>query len=58
MTKTAPLRSSSVYVIELHRDVLRKKRFLTQSPHVDPLDPELRCFYVRMTGLAPEVRFQ
>jgi predicted GIY-YIG superfamily endonuclease len=50
-------RRFSVYVVELDPCVSRKKRFLTQNPHVDPADPALRCFYVGMTGRTPEERF-
>jgi predicted GIY-YIG superfamily endonuclease len=50
-------RHCSVYVVELDPRVARKKRFLTQNPHVDPADPALRCFYVGMTGRTPEERF-
>lgn len=45
----------SVYVVELNKEVLRLKKFLKENPNCDP---EKACFYVGMTGLDPEERFQ
>jgi hypothetical protein len=44
----------SIYVVELDRAVLNKKRFLAANPDHDP---QLACFYVGMTGLTPDERF-
>lgn len=44
----------SVYVIELHRDVLTKKRFREANPKHKP---DMPCVYVGMTGLTHEQRF-
>jgi hypothetical protein len=43
-----------VYVIELSKDVLYEPRFRKANP--DYLDG-MRCVYVGMTGLNPDVRF-
>lgn len=56
--KTKVLRASqmrhSVYVVELHSDVLMNSRFRQANPGCDPAKP---CLYVGMTGLSPDVRF-
>ena len=44
----------SVYVVELDKAVLNKKRFVAANPNHDP---DLACFYVGMTGLTPDERF-
>jgi hypothetical protein len=44
-----------VYVVELHREVLKERRFLRENPRRDPLKP---CLYVGSTCLAPEERFR
>jgi predicted GIY-YIG superfamily endonuclease len=44
----------SVYVIELHKDVLREARFRKNNPGYVEGKP---CVYVGMTGLDPDVRF-
>ena len=43
-----------VYVIELSRDVLYEGRFKKANPDYEYDKP---CFYVGMTGLDPDVRF-
>jgi len=45
----------SVYVVELDEAVLKEKKFCAANPGFDPY---LSCFYVGMTGLDPEVRFE
>ena len=45
----------SVYVVELDEAVLKEKKFCAANPEFDPY---LSCFYVGMTGLDPEVRFE
>ena len=45
----------SVYVIELDRAVLEDPRFVKANPSHDP---EKACYYVGLTGLAPEERFE
>lgn len=44
----------SVYVVELHRDVLYERRFRDANPRYDGFAP---CVYVGMTGLSPQQRF-
>jgi hypothetical protein len=43
-----------VYVIELSKDVLRERRFMRANPSYSQGKP---CYYVGMTGLDPDVRF-
>lgn len=43
-----------VYVIELSKDVLCEAKFKKSNPDYDYGKP---CFYVGMTGLDPDVRF-
>jgi predicted GIY-YIG superfamily endonuclease len=43
----------SVYVIELHKDVLYERRFVSANPRFDRFEP---CVYVGSTGLTPEQR--
>ncbi|MFO1195523.1 MAG: hypothetical protein U1E86_00930 [Burkholderiaceae bacterium] len=50
-----PRHHHSVYVVELHRDVLYERRFRDANPRFDGVSP---CVYVGMTGLAPEQRFR
>jgi hypothetical protein len=45
----------NIYVIELDRAVLDEPRFARDNPGCDPGKP---CYYVGMTGLAPERRFE
>lgn len=45
----------NIYVIELDKEVLTKKRFMKANP--DYVDGK-RCFYVGMTSHAPEKRFE
>jgi len=45
----------SVYVIELSPAVVRNKKFLSENQGLNPFLP---CYYVGMTGLTPEERFQ
>ncbi|MGE0313626.1 MAG: hypothetical protein AB7P21_18595 [Lautropia sp.] len=44
----------SVYVIELHKDVLYDRRFVAANPRFDRFKP---CVYVGATGLDPVQRF-
>lgn len=44
----------SVYVVELHPDVLYERRFVAANPRFDRFQP---CVYVGSTGLTPEQRF-
>ena len=44
----------SVYVIGLHKLVLKERKFRAENPHYDPAKP---CVYVGMTGLTPRERF-
>jgi hypothetical protein len=44
-----------VYVVELHREVLKERRFLRENPRRDPAKP---CLYVGSTCLTPEERFR
>ena len=43
-----------VYVIELSKDVLREVKFLKANPGYIDGKP---CFYVGLTGLDPDIRF-
>ena len=45
----------NVYVIELDRAVLGEKAFMSANPE---FSPDGRCYYVGMTGLDPEKRFE
>jgi hypothetical protein len=45
----------NVYVIELDKAVLNERRFVEANPDHDP---DKACFYVGMTGLSPDERFQ
>ena len=47
-------RNHNVYVIELHKDVLKSRRFRDENPDYIPGKP---CVYVGATGLSPDVRF-
>ena len=44
----------NIYVIELDKAVLEKKKFLEANPQYDGKKP---CVYVGMTGRTPEERF-
>ena len=44
----------SVYVIQLHPDVLYDRKFVAANPRFDRLLP---CVYVGSTGLTPQARF-
>jgi hypothetical protein len=44
-----------VYVVELHPEVLKERRFLRENPRRDPTKP---CLYVGSTCLTPEERFR
>ena len=44
-----------VYVVELHREVLKERRFLRENPRRDPAKP---CLYVGSTCLTPAERFR
>lgn len=52
-TKAKP--HHNVYVIELDREVLTKKKFALANPDHKP---ERACLYVGMTGLMPAERFE
>lgn len=45
----------SVYVIELDKAVLKDPKFVKVNPDYDP---EKACYYVGLTGLSPEERFE
>ena len=45
----------NVYVLELKKKVLEKRRFREANPDHDP---DKDCLYVGMTGLTPEQRFE
>ncbi len=47
-------RNHSVYVVELHQDVLNSRKFRDENPDYIPGKP---CVYVGATGLSPDVRF-
>ncbi len=49
-----PRHHHSVYVVELHPDVLYDRRFVAANPRFDRFLP---CVYVGSTGLTPEARF-
>ena len=43
-----------VYVIELDKAVLNEKKFVAKNPN---LDKSKKCYYIGMTGLSAETRF-
>lgn len=45
----------NIYVVELDGAVLGEPRFARDNPHCDPTKP---CYYVGLTGLSPEERFE
>jgi len=45
----------NIYVIELDRSVLKERKFLDANPGHDP---EKECYYIGMTGLPPDERFE
>ena len=45
----------SIYVIELNKEVLTKKKYQGQNPNYNPEKP---CVYVGQTSLTPEGRFE
>jgi hypothetical protein len=45
----------NVYVIELDGDVWKESRFRSANPHCDG---GCACYYVGMTGLSPDTRFE
>jgi hypothetical protein len=45
----------NVYVIELSPAIIKNKKFVSQNRGLNPFLP---CYYVGMTGLTPEERFQ
>lgn len=45
----------NVYVIELDRAVLQEPKFAEANPGCDPWK---ECYYVGLTGLTPEERFE
>jgi len=47
-------RKHSVYVVELDRAVLQRRKFYDANPDHNAM---LACFYVGQTGLDPDVRF-
>jgi hypothetical protein len=46
--------SHNVYVVRLHPDVLKSRKFRDENPNHDPRKP---CVYVGITGLSPDERF-
>jgi hypothetical protein len=44
-----------VYVVELDRAALNESRFVKENPGHDPAKS---CYYVGLTGLTPEERFE
>jgi predicted GIY-YIG superfamily endonuclease len=52
--KRAKRHHHCVYVVLLSRDVLYEAKFRRCNPDHDPAKP---CYYVGMTGLAPDDRF-
>ncbi len=44
----------NVYVIQLRADVVKETKFLAENPH---MNPSLPCYYVGITGLTLEKRF-
>lgn len=46
--------SHNVYVVRLHPDVLKYKKFRDENPDHSPGKP---CVYVGVTGLSPDARF-
>ncbi len=51
----ATKRRHNIYVVELDRTVMGEPRFAWENPGYDPAKP---CYYVGMTGLSPEKRFE
>ena len=51
-------RRYSVYVVELDKEILNEKKFLKKHPEAEYLAEDKRCFYVGMTGLTPDERFE
>jgi len=49
------IRDRNIYVIELDPKVLTKKKFKSANPD---FKEGMKCFYVGMTGLSPEERFE
>ena len=45
----------NVYVIELEKSVMKKRKFLAENPN---FDSSLPCYYVGMTALTPQERFR
>jgi len=50
----APRHHHNVYVVLLSQDVIYEPKFRRCNPDYDPARP---CFYVGMTGLTPDDRF-
>lgn len=48
-------RRHNIYVVELDPSVLDEPRFARENPDHDPSKP---CYYIGMTGLSPERRFE
>ncbi len=46
--------SHNVYVVKLHPDVLRSRKFRNENPDYVTGKP---CVYVGVTGLSPDIRF-
>ncbi len=44
----------NIYVIRLHPDVLKSRKFRDENPAYIPEKP---CVYVGVTGLSPDIRF-
>ena len=55
MNKKAVARRHNVYIIGLDKAVLNERKFVKDNSNHDP---KKACFYVGMTGLTPDERFQ
>ena len=51
----ATAKRHTVYVVQLNKAVLNERKFV--EANLDH-DPDKACFYVGMTGLSPDERFQ
>lgn len=47
-----------MHVIELKKAVLDHRKFVEANPGYDPTDSQNKCFYVGMTSLTPDERFE
>ena len=53
--KGKPAKTFNVYVVELDKEVLSIPKFVKANPDHDP---NKACFYVGMTGLTPQERYE